>query len=73
MIHARIHPTGVYDREALTRTLGLQATTLRREVRLGRLATHRIGKRSYFIGAEVLRWIEAAPSTVERTPEELTA
>jgi hypothetical protein len=53
-----IHPNAVYSREDLQRILKLRPSTIRREVRKGRLKVAKRSGRYYFLGAWVLEWLE---------------
>jgi hypothetical protein len=54
-----IHPTAVYFPDQVRELLRLRATTLRREVREGRLRVCRRGGRHLITGRQLLTWIEA--------------
>jgi hypothetical protein len=58
-----IHPTGVYVAEDLRRLLRLRASTVRREVREGRLRVSKRAGRRFFLGAWVLSWLESGEIT----------
>lgn len=60
MIRTIIHPSEIFDRAALTKALDLTATTLAREVRLGRLRSYKRAGKSYFVGQDVLDWLRTA-------------
>jgi hypothetical protein len=54
-----IRPTTVYTLESATKALGLNRTTVRREIMQGRLSrAHRAG-RVYILGKWLLEWLEA--------------
>lgn len=53
-----IHPASVFTKRTLMATLGLKEGTLPREIRLGRLKARKRGGRLYFLGADVLAWLE---------------
>ena len=57
MIHFKIDPNDILDREGLQRALDLNPSTIGREVRKGRLRAYRRGKRDFFIGSDVLNWL----------------
>lgn len=65
MIRTVIQPTEIFDRPALTKALDLTATTLAREVRLGRLKSYRRAGKSYFVGQDVLDWLRTAGDVPE--------
>lgn len=54
----RIDPNGIYSGAELARKLGLMQTTIKREVRLGRLRRARVSRRTLFRGEWVLAWLE---------------
>ena len=53
-----IHPNAVYSREDLERILKLRPSTIRREVRKGRLRVAKRSGRYFFLGVWVLEWLE---------------
>lgn len=53
-----LHPTAVYTVPQLRAALGLTASTVRHEVRAGRLRVARRAGRYWMLGAWVLEWIE---------------
>lgn len=55
--HCVIDPTGVYLRAHVCELLGVQLSTLRREIRAGRLRVSRRAGRYYFLGDWLLEWI----------------
>jgi hypothetical protein len=61
-----VEPHGVYRPETLRAALGLSASTVRREVRLGRLKVARRGGKYYLLGRWILEWVEGG--LVERRP-----
>jgi hypothetical protein len=54
-----IVPTAVYDLEAARIALGVMKTTLRREVRLGRLRVTKRAGRYFVLGEWLLEWLRA--------------
>jgi hypothetical protein len=52
-----IHRDAVYDLAQARHCLGLARTTLRREVRLGRLRFTVRGGKMFFLGAWLLEWL----------------
>ena len=54
-----IHADGVYTVEDLRRVFGLKASSVRREVRLGRLRMSKRCGRHYCLGKWVLQWLES--------------
>jgi Helix-turn-helix domain len=52
-----IEPNGVYQPDYVRATLQLTATTLRREIRLGRLKVCKRGGRYFFLGEQLLAWL----------------
>lgn len=52
-----IQPTSVYTTESFRRTFGLRATSLRREVREGRLKVYKRCGKYYLLGEDILAWI----------------
>ena len=61
-----IHPAAVYTVDDLRRNLGLKASSVRREVRLGRLRMAKRCGRYYCLGRWVREWIESGE--VKKTP-----
>ena len=59
MTHHVIEHDAAYDLPALQAVLGLGKTTLKREVRVGRLRVAKRAGRYYFLGAWVLEWLAA--------------
>ena len=57
VIHFKLDPNDVLDREGLQQALGLNPSTLGREVRKGRLKAYRRAKKDYFLGSDVLEWL----------------
>jgi hypothetical protein len=53
-----IHPTAVYGVTELQEALRLKRSTLRREIRLGRLRVSKRAGAYFFLGSWVLQWIE---------------
>jgi hypothetical protein len=53
-----IYPNAVYFREDLERIFKLRSSTIRREVRQGRLKVAKRSGRYFFLGAWVLEWLE---------------
>src|SRR4051794_17537461 len=54
-----IHPTAVYTVAAAQEALGLRDSTVRREVREGRLRISKRAGKHYLLGSWLLDWIEA--------------
>ncbi len=54
-----IHPSAVYSVAAARQALGLKSTTVRREVREGRLRVSKRAGRYFILGAWLLQWLEA--------------
>jgi hypothetical protein len=52
-----IEPRAVYRPDGVRAALGLAKSTLRREVRLGRLRVSKRGGRYFVLGAWVLEWL----------------
>jgi hypothetical protein len=52
-----IEPLCVYSPEAARKALGLTASTLRREVREGRLRRIKRAGRNFFLGEYLLEWL----------------
>jgi hypothetical protein len=64
-----VHPAAVYTVEDLRRVFGLKASSVRREVRLGRLRIAKRCGRYYCLGQWVLQWFtngELKPQPVSR-------
>ena len=57
MIRTIISPNEVFDREAAQQALDLSNSSLRREIRLGRLRCSKRGGRYYFLGSWILEWL----------------
>ena len=57
MIRTVIRPTEVFDKAGLLQTVGIRESTVRREIRLGRLKAYRRGGRYFFLGNDVLDWL----------------
>jgi hypothetical protein len=55
----RIDPQGIYDDLALYKALGLSPQTLSRARRAGELRYTRKGQRILYVGAWVMKWLEA--------------
>ncbi len=56
-----IYPTAVYSAEEARRALRLRESTIRREVREGRLRVARRAGRHFILGSWLLRWLRTAP------------
>jgi hypothetical protein len=54
-----IDPRGVYRPDWLQKALGLPRSTLRREIRQGRLAVSRRANRYFILGRQLLDWLDA--------------
>lgn len=54
-----IHPDAVYLREDFRRVFQVRASTLRREVREGRLRISKRAGRYYLLGRWIIEWLEA--------------
>jgi hypothetical protein len=65
-----IHADGVYTVEDLRRVFGLKASSVRREVRLGRLRIAKRCGRYYCLGQWVRQWIENGELKRRRSQEE---
>jgi hypothetical protein len=52
-----VHPTAVYRREAFRAAFGLRDSSLRREVREGRLKVYKRCGKYYILGEDVLAWL----------------
>lgn len=53
-----IHPTGVYLPDWVRAAFRLKASSLRREIRAGRLAVCKRCGRHYFTGQQLLDWLQ---------------
>lgn len=60
MIHFKLDPNGILDREGLQNALELNPSTLSREVRKGRLKAYRRAKRNFFLGS--VSWSGSRPA-----------
>ncbi len=58
VIHT-INATGVYFADDVKRLFKLRNSTLRRELRLGRLRVAKRGRRYLFLGRWLIAWVEA--------------
>jgi hypothetical protein len=63
-----VEPRAVYRIDQVIALFGLRKTTVRREVREGRLRVAKRAGRHYFLGAWLLEWIEGGELS-RRTPE----
>lgn len=61
-----IDPNGIYLPEAVRKALKLRASSIRREVREGRLRVAKRCGRHFILGAWLLDWIAAAPQPGEK-------
>lgn len=63
-----IRPNAVYLRADVCRLLRVQLSTLRREIREGRLRVSRRANRYYFLGEWLLEWIRSGevPRTAQK-------
>jgi hypothetical protein len=52
-----IHPTGVYTVAQVRAMLGLRQSSLRREIREGRLAVYKRCGKYFFLGEQLLDWL----------------
>jgi hypothetical protein len=59
LVNVTIAPTAVYDTVAVRTMLRLKLSSLRREIREGRLRVSRRCGRNYFLGAWLLAWLAA--------------
>lgn len=58
MIRVVIHDQEIFDREGLADALGLTMRCLSREIALGRLRCCRRSRRQFFLGRDVLYWMQ---------------
>jgi hypothetical protein len=63
-----IEPESLYDDSALRQALGLTPSTLAAARRSGALRFTRHGKRTFYKGDWVLRWIEAGAARPDADP-----
>jgi hypothetical protein len=65
-----IDPNGVYSLDGAQRALGLTRTTLRREVRMGRLRVAKRAGRYFIVGEWLLDWLREGEvgRQLHRTP-----
>lgn len=63
-----IRRNAVYSREQAKAALGLKETTVRREVREGRLRIAKRAGRYYLLGAWLLEWIRDGEIQARRKP-----
>jgi hypothetical protein len=68
VVRTRIEPSDIFDRAGLCDALGIGERCISREISLGRLRASRRSRRTFFLGNDVLDWIQAG----EATPEALT-
>jgi hypothetical protein len=64
-----IVPTAAYSIEQARAALGLKKTSIRREVREGRLRVSVRAGRRYLLGAWLLQWIEEGELHQQQRPE----
>ena len=69
-VHHVIHTRAVYDREAARHALGLSKSTLRRELRLGRLRCSKRAGRYYILGQWLLEWLESGEMRRDPAPDD---
>jgi hypothetical protein len=55
-----VEPTAVYTAETFRRAFGLRASSLRREVREGRLKVYKRCGKYFILGEDVLAWLRGA-------------
>jgi hypothetical protein len=63
-----IHPTAVYTVEDAKRIFSLRDSTIRREVREGRLRIAKRAGRYYLLGRWIIEWIEGGEVRRGRAP-----
>lgn len=63
MISVVIEPNQILDRTGLSKLLGLSDRCISREIRLGRLRCFVRAKRQWFVGADVMSWLQSEPYT----------
>lgn len=61
MISTTIEPHQILDRPGLSKLLGLSDRCISREIRLGRLRCFVRAKRQWFVGSDVLAWLQSEP------------
>lgn len=66
-----INPSAVFLIDQLRTALQLRASTLRREIRMGRLRVSKRGGKYFFLGEWVLQWLRTGE--VQQRPKEGTA
>jgi hypothetical protein len=64
-----IHPTGVYQVAHVRAMLGLRQSSLRREIREGRLRVNKRCAKYFFLGQQLLDWL-AGGEMKRRVPEQ---
>jgi hypothetical protein len=64
-----VHPTAVYTGDAFRRAFGLRQTSLRREVREGRLKVHKRCGKYFILGADVLDWLRGGEVRRDRAAD----
>ncbi|MBX9652091.1 helix-turn-helix domain-containing protein [bacterium] len=72
MIRTRIDEREVFDGEAVCEALGLTKRTLSREVSLGRLRAYRRSRGTYYLGRDLLTWLEQGeyrPNQLDEDPD----
>lgn len=70
MIRINLRDTELFDRQAVVKTFGLRESTLRREVREGRLRVFVRAGKQWYRGADLRAWIETgAVAETEEQPE----
>lgn len=58
MIRTRIDDNELFDSAAVCKALDVTPRTLSREIALGRLKAYRRSRHTYFLGRDLLKWIE---------------
>jgi hypothetical protein len=59
-----VEPTAVYTVESFRLTFGLRQSSLRREVREGRLKVYKRCGKYFILGAQVLAWLRGENGTL---------
>lgn len=68
-----IQPTGVYTVPQVRAMLGLRQSSLRREIREGRLAVNKRCGKYFFLGEQLLAWLRGGEVRRGRQPHQDTA
>lgn len=71
MIRTRIDDNEVFDAEAVCQAFNVTKRTLQREMSLGRLRAYRRSRGTYFLGRDLLAWLEQGEYRPNQLDEDL--